>query len=97
MYEHPSTAHGARLMILTSVVIVAGIFAVACTSASADTVAYGKTNLMIKQDHLKYQYYGSKVPEVLFNLKIDPTERRNFIDHPDYINVIQQFRKSGLC
>ena len=34
-------------MILTSVVIVAGIFAVACTSASADTVAHGKTNLMI--------------------------------------------------
>ena len=34
-------------MILTSVMIVAGIFAVACKSASADTVAHGKPNLMI--------------------------------------------------
>ena len=34
-------------MILTSVIIVAGIFAIACTSAPADTVAHGKTNLMI--------------------------------------------------
>jgi len=61
---------------------------------SNETISqFGSTNLMIKQDHLKYQYYGSKVPEVLFNLKIDPTEKQNFIDHSDYINVIQQFRK----
>jgi len=34
-------------MTLTSVIIVAGIFAVACASVSADTVAHGKPNLMI--------------------------------------------------
>ena len=25
-------------------------------------------NVMIKRDHLKYQYYGSEMPEVLFDL-----------------------------
>ena len=61
---------------------------------SNETVSqFGSTNLMIKQDHLKYQYYGRNGPEVLFNLKIDPSETKNFIDHPDYTDAVQQFRQ----
>ena len=29
---------------------------------------------MIKRDHLKYQYYGRDMPEVLFDLSRDPEE-----------------------
>ena len=35
---------------------------------------------MIKQDHLKYQYYGTNGPEVLFDLHREPSENQNFID-----------------
>ncbi len=41
---------------------------------------FGTTNLMIKQDHLKYQYYGTNGPEVLFDLHREPSENQNFID-----------------
>ncbi len=34
-------------MILTSVIIAAGIFAFACTTSSAETVTHGKSNLMV--------------------------------------------------
>ena len=39
-------------------------------------------NLMIKQDDLKYQYYGMEMPEVLFDLAADPGETVNFIGDP---------------
>lgn len=43
-----------------------------------------ETNLMIKWDNLKYQYYGKSMPEVLFDLEADPEEKINFIDIPEY-------------
>ncbi len=51
------------------------------------------TNLMIKQDHLKYQYYGEEMPEVLFDLKKNPDEDTNFINDPAYKKEIERFRK----
>lgn len=48
--------------------------------------------VMIKQDHLKYQYYGSKMPEVLFDLKHDPKEEQDFANDPDYAAHMSRFR-----
>jgi choline-sulfatase len=48
---------------------------------------FGHTNLMIKRDALKYQYYGPEMPEVLFDLKRDPEELVNFIDDPTYASA----------
>lgn len=71
---------------------------------------YGN-HLMIKQDHLKYQYYGPQpqsLPadpgyrpcpydpdktEVLFDLQNDPGELRNWIDGPEYAEILARFRK----
>ena len=53
---------------------------------------FGKTNLMIKRDNLKYQFYGPKVPEVLFDLQANPGETINFIDNPQYADAAQAFR-----
>lgn len=50
------------------------------------------TDLMIKRDHLKYQYYGPNIPEVLFDLKANPQETINYIHHPDYQQDIAKFR-----
>ncbi|NMA85367.1 MAG: sulfatase-like hydrolase/transferase [Epulopiscium sp.] len=48
--------------------------------------------LMIKWDHLKYQYYGEDLPEVLFDLKRDPKETVDYIEDPEYDEIIQKFR-----
>ena len=48
---------------------------------------------MIKQDSLKYQYYGPDIPEVLFDLEQDPGETTNRIDSPDYSQAVARFRK----
>ncbi len=53
----------------------------------------GKQHLMIKQDSLKYQYYGEQVPKVLFDLERDPNEARNVADIPEYAEVMLRFRK----
>lgn len=53
---------------------------------------FGGRNLMIKRDHLKYQYYGPDMPEVLFDLQEDPQERRNQIDEPRYERAVRAFR-----
>ena len=45
---------------------------------------FGARNLMIKWDDLKYQYYGEEMPEVLFDLERDPSERENFICDEQY-------------
>ena len=50
-------------------------------------------NLMIKWDDLKYQYYGEEMPEVLFDLDRDPSERQNFIDDARYTDVLGDFRR----
>ncbi len=50
-------------------------------------------NLMIKRDHLKYQYYGSGMPEVLFDLLENPEETINFADDPRHADSLADFRK----
>lgn len=50
-------------------------------------------NLMIKRDALKYQYYGSAMPEVLFDLEANPAETVNFIDDPRYADSLAAFRR----
>ena len=54
---------------------------------------FGKTNLMIKQDHLKYQNYGINEQEVLFDLHQDPSENQNFIEDPEHMETINWFRQ----
>lgn len=53
---------------------------------------YYKDQLMIKWDHLKYQYYGEDLPEVLFDLKRDPGETTNYIEDPSYQDILKKFR-----
>lgn len=53
---------------------------------------FGGRNLMIKQDARKYQYYGEEMPEVLFDLDRDPTERVNLIDEPEYGPFLARMR-----
>lgn len=54
---------------------------------------FGETNVMIKRDDLKYQYYGEDMPEVLFDLAADPTETTDFIDDPSYADAVAAFRR----
>lgn len=54
---------------------------------------FGGTNLMIKRDALKYQFYGDAMPEVLFDLGTDPAERQNLIDDPRYAQQVETFRR----
>jgi choline-sulfatase len=54
---------------------------------------FGMDNLMIKQDHLKYQYYGEQSPEMLFDLKANPAETVNFINDPSYSDPVKRFRR----
>jgi choline-sulfatase len=53
---------------------------------------FGVDFLMIKQDNLKYQYYGSSMPEVLFDLDRDPGETHNFAEDPEYQGKMIAFR-----
>ncbi|MEM8494574.1 MAG: sulfatase-like hydrolase/transferase [Planctomycetota bacterium] len=64
------------------------------------TSEYGGTNLMIRRDDLKYQWYDREdcrsQPtdlEVLFDLSRDPGERHNAADDPAYADTILAFRK----
>jgi choline-sulfatase len=60
----------------------------------SETVSqFNDNHLMIKRDHLKYQYYGPDLPEVLFDLEKNPQETINFIDDTDYANVVVRFRQ----
>lgn len=51
----------------------------------------GGTNVMIKRDALKYQFYPG-MPEVLFDLAVDPGETRNLINEPQYAEAVAAFR-----
>ena len=51
------------------------------------------TNIMVKRDCLKYQYYGNDMPEVLFDLEVEPDERRNLLDMPEYAEFIGYARR----
>jgi choline-sulfatase len=53
---------------------------------------FGPNNMMIKRDHLKYQYYGPDMPEVLFDLEQDPGEFRNVLTEPAYAGAVTAFR-----
>lgn len=52
--------------------------------------------LMIKQDDLKYQYYGEDYPEVLCDLKVNPEETKDFSKDPAYQKSMAAFRKRGV-
>jgi choline-sulfatase len=56
----------------------------------------GFTNVMIKQGHLKYQWYQHPekgvMPEVLFDLERDPLEKSNLITDPAYETQLTFFR-----
>ncbi len=52
----------------------------------------GASHVMIKQGHLKYQYYGDGIPEVLFDLANDPGEVRNVADESAYADAMHRFR-----
>ena len=54
---------------------------------------YETHNLMIKRGALKYQWYGPDMPEVLFDLKADPGERRNVVNEPAYRDTLAAFRQ----
>ena len=53
---------------------------------------FGGTNVMIKRNALKYQYYGEEMPEVLFDLERDPKETSNLINDPTYKDALPAFR-----
>lgn len=53
----------------------------------------GSSWVMIKQDNLKYQYYGDDGPEVLFDLEKDPGESANRAEEPGYAGAMERFRK----
>lgn len=54
---------------------------------------FGPRNVMIKQDDLKYQYYGPDMPEVLFDLQRDPGELTNYVQDSAYTDFVTRFRK----
>lgn len=59
-----------------------------------ETVSQYETDqVMIKQDHLKYQYYGPAYPELLFDLQADPAEEKDFLNDPAYADAVQRFRQ----
>jgi choline-sulfatase len=51
-----------------------------------------RNHVMIRQDDLKYQWYGESVPEVLFDLAEDPGETENRAASPAYMEAMQAFR-----
>ncbi|MCS7462417.1 sulfatase-like hydrolase/transferase [Paenibacillus doosanensis] len=54
---------------------------------------FGGTNLMIKRDHLKYQYYDTDGSEVLFDLARNKEETVNYMADPQYAEAVAQFRE----
>ena len=62
------------------------------SNETVSQIDFGR-HLMIKQDSLKYQYYGEDVPEVLFDLAKDPGETTNLADDPTYSGAMNAFRK----
>jgi choline-sulfatase len=62
------------------------------TDWNNESVSQMNRHLMIKQDHLKYQYYGETIPEVLFDLENDPGETANVAEEPAYAEAMARFR-----
>jgi len=57
-----------------------------------ETVSQLDGTVMIKRDHLKYQYFGPDEDEVLFDLDRDPGETTNFMDDPACAAQVAAFR-----
>ncbi|MHC4715731.1 MAG: sulfatase family protein, partial [Planctomycetota bacterium] len=51
-----------------------------------------RNHVMIKQDDLKYQYYGEDIPEVLFDLAADGGETSNLAADGRYAPAMASFR-----
>lgn len=49
-------------------------------------------NIMVKEGHLKYQWYGEDRTEVLFDLKKNPEETQNWAEEGDYQTAMERFR-----
>ena len=57
---------------------------------------WGGRNLMIKKGDLKYHYYGQDGSELLFDLKKDPEENRDFSRETEYEEIMAYFvRRRG--
>ncbi|RRD94458.1 hypothetical protein EII17_08170 [Clostridiales bacterium COT073_COT-073] len=52
--------------------------------------------LMIKQGDLKYQYYGQDMPEVLFDLAVNPEETIDFSQDKSYQQRMADFRAERI-
>lgn len=48
---------------------------------------------MIKWGPVKYQYYGSDGPEVVFDVERDPSETVDFLEDPGYAAILARFRR----
>jgi choline-sulfatase len=64
----------------------------ACDWRNESVSQMGSNHVMIKQDSLKYQWYGASVPEVLFDLARDPQETENLATSPEYADAMAAFR-----
>ena len=53
---------------------------------------FGTTNYMIARGRLKYQWYGTEMPEVLFDLERNPGETTNYAQDPAYAEAMASFR-----
>jgi len=53
---------------------------------------YNTDRLMIKRDDLKYVWWGKDMPEQLFDLAADPTERRDFARDSGHSDAMRAFR-----
>lgn len=49
--------------------------------------------LMIKQDQIKYHYYGEDMPEVLWDLEKNPEETVDYLNDPAYGAILSRLRK----
>lgn len=57
-----------------------------------ETISQIGGNLMIKRDHLKYQFYDEG-PDVLFDMIKNPEETKDYINDPDYADAVCEFRQ----
>jgi choline-sulfatase len=92
------TVRGAGLDSRSLAPLMAGDAAAWHETHHNETVSqFGGTNLMIKRDALKYQWYDRPdcrdQPEVLFDLIDDPGERRNAIGDPQHADAVAEFRQ----
>ncbi|MFW6303941.1 MAG: sulfatase-like hydrolase/transferase [Candidatus Sumerlaeota bacterium] len=55
---------------------------------------YGRDELMIKRDDLKYIFFGADLPEVLFDHSVDAGEGENLIERPGYGAAVEAFREA---